>query len=115
MGQQVLRFVVGGALVSLFAVLGDLFKPKSFAGIFAAAPSVALATLILTLRTKGSAYSVLEVRSMVVGAIALFGYTTTVSWSLYRRGGSPRAHALISTVVWFALVTCGWSVWLRTS
>jgi len=31
--------------VSAFAVIGDLFKPKSFGGLFGAAPSVALATL----------------------------------------------------------------------
>jgi hypothetical protein len=39
------RAVSGGILVSAFAVLGDVLKPKRFAGLFAAAPSVALATL----------------------------------------------------------------------
>jgi hypothetical protein len=38
-----IRFVVGGTVVSFFAVLGDLLKPKSFAGLLGAAPSVALA------------------------------------------------------------------------
>jgi Protein of unknown function (DUF3147) len=38
------RFVAGGLIVSLFAVLGDVLRPKSFAGLFGAAPSVALAT-----------------------------------------------------------------------
>jgi len=45
MQQLVLRFVIGGRVVSLFAVLGDTLKPKSFAGLFSAAPSVALAPL----------------------------------------------------------------------
>jgi hypothetical protein len=27
-------FVMGGLVVSLFAILGDLLKPKSFAGLF---------------------------------------------------------------------------------
>jgi hypothetical protein len=27
------RFLIGGAVVSSFAILGDLFKPKSFAGL----------------------------------------------------------------------------------
>jgi len=40
----ILRFLVGGAVVSFFAMVGDTLKPKSFAGLFAAAPSVALAT-----------------------------------------------------------------------
>ena len=38
--------------MSLFAILGDPLKPKSFAGLFGAAPSVALATLGLTIVTN---------------------------------------------------------------
>ena len=45
MTEYILRFIVGGAIVSAFATLGDMLKPKSFAGLLGAAPSVALATL----------------------------------------------------------------------
>jgi hypothetical protein len=48
MSQILVRFLVGAAVVSVFAIVGDLLKPKSFAGLFGAAPSVALATLGLT-------------------------------------------------------------------
>jgi len=48
MSQILIRFLVGGAVVSAFAIIGDLLKPKSFAGLFGAAPLVALATLVLT-------------------------------------------------------------------
>jgi hypothetical protein len=44
-----LRFLVGGIAVSAFAALGDSLRPKSFAGLFGAAPSIALATLLITL------------------------------------------------------------------
>ncbi len=45
MKEILLRFVIGGIVVSTFAILADLFKPKSFPiGLFGAAPSVALAT-----------------------------------------------------------------------
>jgi hypothetical protein len=37
--EFIFRFIVGGLIVSLFAVLGDVLKPRSFAGLFAAAPS----------------------------------------------------------------------------
>jgi len=47
----------------VFAVLGDLFKPKTFAGLFGAAPSVALATLVLTISQKGKLYASIEARS----------------------------------------------------
>ena len=41
MGEIILRFILGGAIVSAFAAMGDMLKPKSFAGLFGAAPSVA--------------------------------------------------------------------------
>ena len=34
----VVRFLVGGALVSLFALIADVLKPRGFAGLFGAAP-----------------------------------------------------------------------------
>jgi Protein of unknown function (DUF3147) len=49
-----IRFFVGGAVVSTFAILGDVVRPKSFAGIFGAPPPVVLATLALTLHTEGA-------------------------------------------------------------
>jgi len=73
--QYLFRFLVGAAIVSLFACLGDVLKPKSFAGLFGAAPSVALATLGLTIWADGKAYAALEARSMVVGAACFFVYS----------------------------------------
>lgn len=55
--QLVIRFLVGGAVVSGFAALGDVLKPKSFAGLFGAAPSVALATLGLTIEANGKNFA----------------------------------------------------------
>src|SRR5580700_601388 len=65
-----LRFLVGGIVVALFSALGDVLKPKSFAGLLGAAPSVALATLGLTIASNGTAYAALEARSMIGGAVA---------------------------------------------
>ena len=53
MTQLVFRFIIGGFIVSLFAALGEVLKPKSFAGLFGAAPSMALATLSLTISSQG--------------------------------------------------------------
>src|SRR2546423_12339893 len=69
--ELIIKFIVGGAVVSAFAALGDVFKPKSFAGLFGAAPSVALATLILAIQKDGPQYVSTEARSMMVGAVAL--------------------------------------------
>lgn len=105
-----MRFVVGGALVSVFAVLGDLFRPKSFAGLFAAAPSVALATLVLAAATRGAPHVALEARSMVVGCVALFAYATFVIRFLAARLGRPRWGATTGVVVWIAVAAAGWAL-----
>ena len=84
MSQILVRFIVGGFVVSFFALIGDLLKPKSFAGLFGAAPSVALATLALTAAKEGSSYAASEARSMMVGALAFFCYASFVSWIMMR-------------------------------
>jgi hypothetical protein len=61
--EYLIRFLAGGLVVSAFAVLGDVLRPKSFAGLFGAAPSVALATLGLALWKEGRDYVSLEGRS----------------------------------------------------
>jgi uncharacterized membrane protein (GlpM family) len=73
--ELIWRFLLGGLIVSLFAVIGDVLRPKGFAGLFGAAPSVALATLTLTLLNEGKLYAALEARSMIAGAAALLLYT----------------------------------------
>ena len=83
--QSAFRFFVGGATVSLFAVIADVFKPKSFAGLFGAAPSVALATLGLAIVADGKMYAAIEARSMSVGAIALFVYASGCMLLMARR------------------------------
>ena len=58
-----LRFLAGGIAVSAFATLGDSVRPKSFAGLFGAAPSIALATLPITLSQNGAPFAAMEGRS----------------------------------------------------
>jgi uncharacterized membrane protein (GlpM family) len=62
MSDLVIRFLVGGLVVSLFAMLSDALRPKSFAGLFGAAPSIALATLGLTIHKNGRSYAALAFR-----------------------------------------------------
>lgn len=112
-GELVIRFVAGGALVALFSVIGDIFTPKSFAGLFAAAPSVALATMLLTLHKQGSATVSVEARSMIVGAIAFTAYAWTVAWVLRRRGHRPTTVAVATLALWGAVAAAGWTLFLR--
>ena len=113
MAELFLRFVVGGLVVSTFAVVGDLFQPKSFGGLFGAAPSVALATLALAVSKDGAAYAAIEARSMLVGAAAFFVYATVVRWFLRRRRLSALKSSLAGLPVWFAVAFAGWYSFLR--
>src|SRR5579872_562834 len=78
------RILIGGLVVSAFATVGGLFKPTSFAGLFGAAPSVALATLALTISKDGKDYAGTECRSMMAGAAGLCLYSILVSQLLAR-------------------------------
>ncbi len=69
--ELLVRFVLGGIVVSAFAALGEVFKPKRFGGMFSAAPSLAIATLAMAFASHGASYAVSEARSMIAGAIAM--------------------------------------------
>jgi Protein of unknown function (DUF3147) len=81
---MVVRFFIGGLVVSLFSLISDLFKPKTFAGLFGAAPSVALASLGLTVLLHGRQTGAIEARSMAIGAVALLLYAGVLSWLVLR-------------------------------
>lgn len=106
MKEILIRFLVGGLSVSLFAFLGDLFKPKSFAGLFGAAPSVALATLLLTVGTDGSHYAAVEASSMIAGSIAFFVYSSAVSRLMMNRTKKALIAATSLLPLW-AIVAFG--------
>ena len=94
------RFLLGGAIVSLFAFLGDVVRPKRFAGIFGGAPSVALATLALTAHKSGPLIASLEARSMILSSLGFVLYVYV-------------ALRLLATARWPALLVAlgGLGIW----
>jgi len=108
MGELVARFLIGGVIVSFFAVLAEMFRPKSFAGLFGAAPSVALATIGITVASHGKAYAALEARSMICGALAFLLYAGCVSWMLLRLKPRALAATIVLMPVWFAASCVFW-------
>ena len=100
MKEFVLRFLIGGAVISAFALLGDILRPKSFAGLFGAAPSIALATVGMTIARHGKEYAATEGRSMVLGAIAFCVYAYLVSQALVRYRRSTMATTLALLPAW---------------
>ncbi|MCU1225269.1 MAG: hypothetical protein JWQ42_3362 [Edaphobacter sp.] len=113
MKDFLLRFLIGGTVVSLFAILGDILRPKSFAGLFGAAPSIALATLALTIINDGKIYAAVEARSMMAGALALFIYAATASWILMRFKPSALLVTLALLPLWLGVSFSLWNLCLR--
>lgn len=111
--ELIFRFLVGGLVVSFFAVIGDVLKPKSFAGLFGAAPSVALATLGLTIVADGKAYAALEARSMIAGACAFFVYAFCCMRVMARHKVRAMRATVAGLALWLACALAGWIVFLR--
>jgi uncharacterized membrane protein (GlpM family) len=111
--ETAIRFFVGGIVVSVFAMMADVLKPKSFAGLFGAAPSVALATLCLTIAKEGASYASTEARSMMAGAIAFFVYASCVSWLMMRYKFQALWVTVCAIPLWMAISFGLWEVWLR--
>lgn len=103
MKEMLFRFLVGGIVVSTFSMLGDVLKPKSFAGLFGAAPSVALATLALTVVKEGVHCTAIEARSMLAGAVALGVYSHLVMEVMAHRKRSALLVSGSLLAVWFAV------------
>jgi len=100
-GELIVRFLLGGAVVTAFAALGEVCQPKTFAGLFGAAPSVAITTLALALGKQGPAYAAAEGRSMVLGSAGLLVYSATCAGLVGRR----------EVPVWLGAVAA-WGLWL---
>jgi Protein of unknown function (DUF3147) len=103
MTEYVLRFLVGGVVVSAFAMLGDMLRPKSFAGLFGAAPSVALATLGIAVHGQGADYAAQQTWAMTAGAIALAVYGVVVCQLLIRTPIRAAVATLLSLAVWLVI------------
>jgi hypothetical protein len=105
--------VIGGTVVSGFALLSDILKPKRFAGLFGAAPSVSLATLALAAGTKGRLYTANEAHSMIAGAIALVLYVYCIFQLMPRSKRSAVAGKLSLIPPWAAAAMGIWYDCLR--
>ncbi len=108
-----LRVIIGGVLVSLFAMVGDVLMPKSFAGLFGAAPSVALATVALTVKEHGGAYASIEARSMILGAVAFLLYASLASWLMIRRKWAALPVSSVALLLWVGAALGLWYGLLR--
>jgi hypothetical protein len=110
MSDLIVRFFVGGVVVSFFAMLGDMLRPRSFAGLFSAAPSIALATLALTIHRNGRSYAAAEAKTMLLGSIAFLVYAALASFVLRRFKPSAFITSVALMPVWFIVALGSWFV-----
>jgi uncharacterized membrane protein (GlpM family) len=108
LGDLALRFVIGGAVVSAFAAIAEVFEPKSFSGLFGAAPSVAIATLALTYHHDGPTATATAARWMLVATPALFIYGGCCV-AACRRDHVPVSVAAIAA--WLAWLAVAFGLW----
>src|SRR4051812_4738777 len=101
MGELVpvlVKTVFGGLLVLAFAVIAQMLKPKRFAGVFAAAPSVALASLTVTVLGKGPSDARAACAGMAAGAGGVVVYCL-VAPSAMRRW-RPLKGSIVALLGW---------------
>ena len=110
MTDLIIRFLAGGVVVSVFAMIGDVLRPKSFAGLFSAAPSVALATLTLTIHKEGKPYAAHEAASMLLASIAFIVYATAASYVLRRWRISALVTTIVTMPIWAGIALALWAL-----
>lgn len=105
--EVALKALAGGLLVLAFAALSKGLKPQRFAGVFSAAPSVALGSLAVTLAFTGSKDLATIGAGMAVGATAFVVYCVATA-PLVRRFGAWKGSAA-GLLVWAAVAAVGYA------
>jgi uncharacterized membrane protein (GlpM family) len=101
------RVVAGGILVVVFAMVSDMLKPKMFAGLFSAAPSVATASLLVSGLAMGSAREEQYAAGMIAGSAGLICYGVAAAFLVERMGAV--AGSILAWLAW--LVPAGLLFW----
>jgi hypothetical protein len=96
------RFIVGGTFVSLFSAAGEIWKPKTFAGLWGAAPSVAIGSLLFAFVKQGAATATIEAHAMSIGCAALIIYSCYTVFITQRESVPVWLGAASGWLVWFA-------------
>lgn len=102
------RALLGGLFVMVFAVVGEMLTPKRFAGVFAAAPAVAIAGMTVTVFHQGRDPLAESALGMIAGSVALVAYCLAVVPLVRRLGAFPGSLAALA--IWGAVAGTGWAL-----
>lgn len=95
-----LKGVAGGLLVVAFALVSEGLSPKRFAGLFSAAPAVAITGLAIVLLDKGAHEAHQNAAGMIAGSAGMIVYAAAAI-PLLRRARASSA-AVIALSAWVA-------------
>jgi len=97
----IVKALAGGLLVVVFSLLSESLQPKRFAGLFGAAPAVAIAGLAVTLVSKG----VVDARDgslgMIAGCFGMAAYACAAVLLLKRM--PPIVASVAGLAVWLGI------------
>lgn len=106
-----IKAIAGGSLVVLFALLGSSLRPKWLAGLFSAAPSIAVASLVVTVFDKGDMHASIEATGMIFGAVGFVIFASLV------RPLMAKMHAVVASTLaslaWVGIAVGGYLIFYR--
>jgi hypothetical protein len=106
-----LKALAGGSLVVTFAAISDVLRPKAFAGLFAAAPSVALASLVITVLSAGPSTAAISSKGMIAGAVGMIAYCVAASFLVKWLGAIP--GSIMAWAAWIAASLTAFWLFIR--
>ncbi|MHB8589470.1 MAG: DUF3147 family protein [Candidatus Dormibacteraceae bacterium] len=106
-----LKMMAGGSFVVAFALISDILRPKTFAGMFSAAPSVAMAGLVITALAAGGEEAATYATGMIGGAVAMVACCIAATLVVKRFGSV--AGSAFAWLIWLAVAGVVFWIFLR--
>lgn len=97
------KALVGGAGVVAFTALARITRPQRLAGVFCAAPSVAVGSLAVVVLTASAHEGRIAAQGMVAGSLALFGACLVGAMVARSANGSALSISVATCAAWLAL------------
>ena len=106
-----IKAVAGGIGVVAFALVAEVVEPKKLAGLFAAAPSVALASMVVTVLDTGPQRTVPAALGMAAGSVGMLAFCLLGVPAIGRLGATLGSVAALAG--WLAVALALYLVFLR--
>jgi hypothetical protein len=103
--------LAGGTFVVIFSLVGSVVKPKRFAGVFSAAPSVAIAGLLIAAHSISVDETRQDARSLILGAFAMI-IAAVIGLPILKRLSALGTASWIA-IIWLVVAAVGYFAVLR--